>query len=285
MRYLHFAACAALISAITVMPAGAQVTSITSVPAAAGGVVTLCPATPITISVSLFSPYGETWSPTATVELYEQPPAGTWNTQPTKVITAKIVTNQSGGGTIYNYVASFSGLVSPPGTSYRATFKYQSGFTPRAMTKTTGALAVAAKSFMIRRSDGVWVAPPADGEPTSVSLDGGARINISSMAGCGGAVFLTVQESNQWWDRTYAHEWGQWFQQASLNLSDIDLQFMTSMYSSQQGTGFFTLLGSNISSTRPPGPESLVGQKRYYRVGVQVGSVWAPQYGLIEVQW
>jgi hypothetical protein len=135
-------------------------------------------------------------------------------------------------------------------------------------------------SFKILNSSNVFVDPPPDGSPIPVSLSTGIVMNAAATT-CETAYAVIVQESNQWWSRTMQHEWWKWFSgQAPANL---DLQQLTTSYSASDGTGYFSLLGGNFTSSSPI---AFNGQPRFYRVGLAPGGGgWNPKMALIQVNW
>jgi hypothetical protein len=133
-------------------------------------------------------------------------------------------------------------------------------------------------SFKLRNSQGVFVSPPANGAPIVVSLNGGVTMDASATQ-CATGYLIIVHEANMSGVRSNQNEldtkWLTGHPGASMNLQ----QFVTT-YSQSDGTGYFSLLGANISS----GP--LAGQPRFYRIGLQAaGAPWNPQVAMIRVAW
>ena len=104
------------------------------------------------------------------------------------------------------------------------------------------------------------------------------RINAAATS-CEPSYYIGVQESNEWWSRTYEYEWGGWVTgQApnNINLQGLATTFGTgSRYTgtnaSREGT---ILIGGNLSS----------GQPRFYRVNICTGvPSWQCKTALIRV--
>lgn len=129
-------------------------------------------------------------------------------------------------------------------------------------------------------------APNSNGTPYQV-CGGSIKLNAANSL-CESNYYIGIQESNQWWDRTYDYEWGLWFSGPAPN--NINLQQLATTYSYppyfngnalRQGS---PLISGNISGVQPPGNVSLIGQPRYYRVVFATGQPnWSPKYLLINV--
>jgi len=133
-------------------------------------------------------------------------------------------------------------------------------------------------SFKIRDVSGNFVPPSSSGSPIQVSLSGGIVIDASASS-CDPAYLIIVEESDRWWNRTFANEWNRWFNGRAP--SHLNLQQLTTTFSASNGTGYFSLLGGQFQS-----PPSFAGEDRFYRVGLQVGGApWNPEFALIQVGW
>lgn len=85
---------------------------------------------------------------------------------------------------------------------------------------------------------------------------------------CESKYFLSVQESDRWWNRTYQYEWETWFSGQAPN--GINLQQKSIQYSTS-GT---ELIGGLLPN----------GQERFYRVSVCTGEpTWNCKSALIKV--
>lgn len=132
-------------------------------------------------------------------------------------------------------------------------------------------------SFNVLSASGTYVPPNSDGSPIKVSLSTGVMLD-ATMSTCLPGYMLMVQESNASWNRTMLHEWGKWFEGAPGG--PLNLQQLTSQYSTSDGNGYFSLLGGTFAAGPFP------GQKRYYRIGLQAkAAAWNPLFALIEVDW
>jgi hypothetical protein len=101
--------------------------------------------------------------------------------------------------------------------------------------------------------------PNTDGSPIMVRTYCGATVTLNAAkTTCAKFFYLGVQESDLWWNRTFANEWGQWFDGSPPD--NMDLVALTQKYSSTlyNGTGTFNLQGGTLPN----------GQNRYYRVGI-----------------
>lgn len=103
--------------------------------------------------------------------------------------------------------------------------------------------------------------PPIFTLPYVTSCISNIRINAGNTF-CETRYYIGVEESDEWWNRTYDYEWGLWFGGQAPN--NINLQQLASTYSvpphftgspSRQGQ---ILIGGNLPS----------GHKRFYRVSV-----------------
>lgn len=259
---------------------------ISATPPAVNGVVTRCASQPVAINASLYLVYGVPWQSGATVELFAKSGSDPWPSTPVASKSSPLIPPAS-ANSVYSYSATFGGLNPSTVTQYRARFTYTAGLS--ATTKETAILTVTVPSFQIKRgTDGAFVSPNPDGSAIPVSLDKGVLVK-ANLGSCGSDYLFIVEESNQWWDRTFANEWARWAQVSTFNPPNteytVNLQQLTALNSSSDGTGFFTLLGGQLSSVRSPGNPALIGQERYYRVGLQLGSGWSPTYALIKVDW
>jgi hypothetical protein len=91
---------------------------------------------------------------------------------------------------------------------------------------------------------------------------------------CARSFFLGIQECDLYWNRTFANEWGQWFDGSPPD--NMDLVALTNKYSSTvyNGTGNFTLQGGILPN----------GQARYYRVVLATGNpTFNALYALIRI--
>lgn len=104
------------------------------------------------------------------------------------------------------------------------------------------------------------------------------RINAAATS-CETDYYIGVQESDQWWSRTYAYEWGGWVSGQAPN--NINLQGLAATFgigARYSGTDLsregHILIGGNLPS----------GQARYYRVSICTGNpTWQCKAALIRV--
>ncbi|WMX16922.1 MULTISPECIES: T9SS type A sorting domain-containing protein [unclassified Aureispira] len=104
------------------------------------------------------------------------------------------------------------------------------------------------------------------------------KINAASTS-CETAYYIGVQESNEWWNRTFEYEWGGWISGQAPN--NINLQGLATTFgtgarytgtdASREGN---ILIGGNLST----------GQARFYRVSICTGTPsWQCKTALIRV--
>lgn len=119
---------------------------------------------------------------------------------------------------------------------------------------------------------------PIDGSPINVNISY-IRLNAGACQ-CETNYFISVQESDLYWNRTYDFEWGRWFTGEALN--NLNLQQLTTTYSYPPDfTGPLMRQGSPLISGNIAN-----GQPRYYRVNVCTGQpTWTCKTALIRVNY
>jgi hypothetical protein len=101
---------------------------------------------------------------------------------------------------------------------------------------------------------------PSDGSPIDVPASY-IRMNAASTS-CESQYFITVQESDRWWNRTYDYEWDRWFGGQAPN--NINLQLYSVLFSVPP---YFT--GTAIREASPLiGGILANGDDRYFRVSL-----------------
>lgn len=120
------------------------------------------------------------------------------------------------------------------------------------------------------------VQPPADGSPINVCASN-VKLNAAATS-CENHYFVTVQESDRWWNRTYDYEWGKWFAGQAPN--GLNLQQLSTTYSYPPDyTGSSTRQGSPLIGGNLPS-----GANRHYRVSVCTGEPsWNCKTALLKV--
>lgn len=114
--------------------------------------------------------------------------------------------------------------------------------------------------------------PPSSGVFTICSSQLNSAVTATSTS-CESKYFVAVEESDQWWNRTFANEWTQWF---SGTAPLLQLQALTTVYSAPSSTpglnnyggtttGAFTLSGGTLTT----GPST--GLDRYWRLTIATG--------------
>ena len=174
----------------------------------------------------------------------------------------------------------FTNISATPG-SYKAKIKLEKRIAPFAWstveTKWTSII-TAANSPAIPDFNINGISVPTDGSPINVNVSY-IRLNAGACQ-CETKYFISVQESEANWDRTYDFEWGRWFTGAALN--NLNLQQLTTAYSYPPDfTGPAMRQGSPLISGNLGN-----GNTRYYRVNVCTGEPsWNCKTALIRVNY
>lgn len=176
---------------------------------------------------------------------------------------------------------SFEGIPAIPG-NYYATIKLERRLGPwiwqdvdsMQSPSLTAAKLNAVPNFTINGSP-----IPNDGSPITVKIANPIIVNGSSTA-CATKYLIGVEESDNWWSRTYEYEWTKWFEGAPPK--NINLQQLATNYSvppfwlgndaTRQGTPLF---GGTFPS----------GAQRFYRVSLCTSEPsWNCKQALIRVE-
>jgi MYXO-CTERM domain-containing protein len=120
------------------------------------------------------------------------------------------------------------------------------------------------------------IVPPKDGSPIDVCA---SLITMDAAAtSCESNYFITIQESDQWWNRTYQYEVDKWFSGQAPN--GLNLQQIATTWSyPPYFTGPVSRQGNALFSGNLP-----AAGERFYRVGLCTAEpTWTCQSALINV--